>query len=406
MKPHFASKFFKDNRRKLVEGLKADYPIVLTANGLLQKSTDTSFPFKQDGSFWYFTGVDEPNVLLIIDGDSECLIIPELSATREAFDGAIDTEALQTTSGIKKIMYAQEGQTYLEALVKKTTKIGTLLPADSFIEAYGMYTNPARQRLVDQLMSANNSLELVDLRQTVGKLRMVKQPVELAALQRAIDITAAGINAVRKDFLKQTYTNEFEIELALTKAFHADGGSGHSFEPIIAGGAKAATIHPSGNNNAIDYSKGMLLDVGAEFDHYAADISRTWVPEGSQRFQDVYQAVKDVADYAITILKPGVKLREYEQQIESRMGEELLKLGLIKKASHEAIREYFPHATSHFLGIDVHDSGDYEEPLSEGVVITVEPGIYIPTEGIGVRIEDDVVITKKGCSNLSAKLPR
>jgi Xaa-Pro aminopeptidase len=303
-------------------------------------------------------------------------------------------------------MYAQEGQMYLSKLAKASKKIGTLMPADAFIESLGMYTNPARQRLVHQLKKANNDLELVDLRQAVGRLRMVKQLVELEALQKAIDITLAGINDVHKNFLKQKYRNEFEIELALTKAFHANGGNGHSFEPIVAGGAKAATIHPSGNNNSVDYSKGMLLDVGAEFDHYAADISRTWVPQEDKRFKAVYQAVKDVADYAMSILKPGVKIREYEQQVEARMGKELQKLGLIKNASHEAIREYFPHATSHFLGIDVHDSGDYDQPLSEGVVITVEPGIYIPKEGIGVRIEDDVLITATRTKNLSAKLKR
>ena len=150
----------------------------------------------------------------------------------------------------------------------------------------------------------------------------------------------------------------------------------------------------------------MLLDVGAEFDHYAADISRTWAPKDNRRFNDVYQAVKDVTAYAMTQLKPGVTLREYEKLVEVRMGEELKKLGLIKTASHEAIREYFPHATSHFMGIDVHDSGDYNQPLSEGVILTVEPGIYIPKEGIGVRIEDDVLIVEGGCKNLSVKVKR
>jgi Xaa-Pro aminopeptidase len=406
MKSHFPASFFKHNRQWLQTSLQADYPIVLTANGLLQKSTDTAFAFQQDGSFWYLSGVDEPNVLLVIDGDKDYLIIPELSASREAFDGAIDADALQARSGVGEVLLASEGWERLNQQLKATTQVGTLLPADNFIEALGMYTNPARAQLVERLKTANNKLDLQDVRQVIGKLRMVKQPLEQAAIQKAIAITAAGIDAVYAQFQEAVYKNEFDIELALTRAFHQDGGNGHSFEPIVAGGAKAATIHPTGNVHDIDYHTGMLLDVGAEFSHYAADISRTWVPEGNDRYQAVYQAVKDTADYAMTLLKPGIKLREYEQAIEARMGEELLKLGLIKAAEHEAIRKYFPHSTSHFLGIDVHDSGDYDEALSEGVVLTVEPGIYIPEEGIGVRIEDDVLITKDGCTNLSAKLRR
>lgn len=406
MNSHFSTDFFKQNRQRLLSVLSGDYPIVLTASGLLQKSTDTAYPFQQDGSFWYFSGVDVPNVLLVIDQKRDYLIIPELSATRIAFDGALDMSELQRTSGVNEVFLADEGWERLNRLLKESTKVGTLLPADSFVESIGMYTNPARAHLSERLKAINPKLDIQDVRKAVGGMRMVKHPEELTALQEAIDITAAGINTIHERFEKQTYTNEFEIELDLTLAFNQNGGNGHSFDPIIAGGAKAATIHPTGNNREIDYSTGMLLDVGAAFDHYAADISRTWIPRGNERYQAVYQAVKDTADFAMSILKPSVKMREYEQAIEERMGEELKKLGLVKNADHESIRQYFPHSTSHFLGIDVHDSGDYDQPLVEGVVLTVEPGIYIPEEAIGVRIEDDVLITKDGCLNMSVKLAR
>lgn len=406
MSRHFTSDFFSQNRKQLVTQLDADYPIVLTANGLLQKSTDTTYPFKQDGSFWYFSGVDEPNVVLIIDGDESFLIAPELSATREAFDGKVDPDDLRRTSGIKEVLHQEEGWERLRKLLKKTKRIGTLMPSDAYIDWLGMYTNPARQHLIEQIQAANTKLELVDIRQTVSRMRMVKQPVEQQAIQKAVDITLAGIDKARAGFNKQTLKTELDIELVLTKAFHEQGGSGHAFDPIVAGGAKAATIHPFGNYQDINYQGSVLLDVGAEFDHYAADISRTWAPKDNRRFNDVYQAVKDVTAYAMTQLKPGVTLREYEKLVEVRMGEELKKLGLIKTASHEAIREYFPHATSHFMGIDVHDSGDYNQSLSEGVILTVEPGIYIPKEGIGVRIEDDVLIVEGGCKNLSVKVKR
>ncbi len=396
MNAHFTNDFFQQNRTRLVSLVGADYPIILTASGLLQKSTDTTYPFKQDGSFWYFTGVDEPNVLIVIDGDTSFLVVPELSATRQAFDGTVSAEDLQAASGVNEVLAWEAGWDRLSKILKKSKRVGILRPPDAYIEWFGMYTNPARKRLVEQMQSVNKELELIDIRSTVGKMRMVKQPLEQAAIQRAVDITMAGIQEVRRGFEGKIFKTELDIELALTRAFYQDGGNGHGFDPIVAGGSKAATIHPFGNYQAVDNSSSMLLDIGAEYEHYTADISRCWAPKENKRFWEVYESVEAVAEYAMSLLKPGVLMRDYEKQVEARMGEELQKLGLIKEPSHEAIREYFPHATSHFLGIDVHDTGDYDEPLSEGVILTVEPGIYIPKEGIGVRIEDDVLITSTG----------
>ena len=152
----------------------------------------------------------------------------------------------------------------------------------------------------------------------------------------------------------------------------------------------------------------LLLDIGAEYTGYSADIARTISLGGNptRRQKQVYDAVLDVQEYAFTLLKPGIVLQEYEKQIETYMGEKLRELGLIKTIDSDAVRHYFPHRISHFLGLDTHDVGDYEHPIEPGVVITVEPGIYIPEEGIGVRIEDDVLITAEGMVNLSAQLPR
>ena len=151
----------------------------------------------------------------------------------------------------------------------------------------------------------------------------------------------------------------------------------------------------------------VLLDVGAESSQYAADISRTYaIGEPTKRQQQIHEAVIEVQDYAFGLLKPGVMLAEYEKQVTHFMGEKLRSLGLIKNVEDDEIRKYFPHATSHFLGYDVHDVGDYSRPLEPGVVMTVEPGIYIPEEGIGVRIEDDVLITTTGIEILTEQLPR
>jgi len=149
------------------------------------------------------------------------------------------------------------------------------------------------------------------------------------------------------------------------------------------------------------------MDVGAEYQHYAADITRTIsLSAPSRRQQAVHAAVLDVQAYGFSLLNPGVDLKEYEQSIEQYMGEKLRELGLIKTIDHESVRAYYPHATSHFLGLNVHDVGDYSRPLEVGNVLTVEPGIYIPAEGIGVRIEDDVLVTDTGIEILTDRLPR
>lgn len=402
----FDAAFFRGNREKLRTLFTGTAPIVLTANGLLQRSTDSAYPFKQDGNFWYLTGIKDPNILLVMDKGKEYLIVPTLSETRVAFDGALNSDELVKISGIEEILPEKEGWKRLGVRLKKASSVAVLSPSASYIEQLGMYTNPARKKLIRDMKHVNPNLELLDLRQHLQVMRMVKQQQEIAAIQQAINATSTGILTVRKKFEKAGYTNEFEIEQELTSHFFKNGSNGHSFEPIVAGGRKGLTLHPVSNTHTLKKGEQLLLDVGAECEQYAADISRTWQLKPTKRFMAVHQAVQDVQDFAMEHLKPGVLLKTYEQQVHDFMGEKLRELGLINTIDRKNVRKYFPHASSHFLGIDVHDIGDYERPLEPGVVLTVEPGIYMPEEGIGVRIEDDVLITETGTQNLSADLPR
>jgi Xaa-Pro aminopeptidase len=272
-----------------------------------------------------------------------------------------------------------------------------------------MYTNPARRRLITRIREINPHADLLDLRQHLSRMRMVKQPIELQALQRAIDITNDTLKEVTKPAKLLKYAYEYELEADITRGFRRRGSEGHGFSPIVAGGIRACTLHHIANDAALASDELVILDVGASYNHYVADISRTISLNGkpSRRQQQVHEAVATAQDYAYSLLKPGVQLRDYEKQMEAFVGEKLRELGLIKSITHEAVRDhFFPHATSHFLGLDAHDAGDYEEPLKPGVVLTVEPGIYIRAEAIGVRLEDDVLITEDGCEVLSKKLPR
>jgi Xaa-Pro aminopeptidase len=399
----FGADFFVKNRRTLREQVKARGPIVVTANGLLQRGADSGFAFAQDANFWYLTGVDDPDVTLVIDESDEFLIVTARDASRETFDGSVDSKKLERLSGITKIVDEVSGWKRLDMLLTKSHRVATPAAAPNYLQHYGMYVNPSRARLIERMQKHVDNVELVDIRTELANMRMIKQMPELAALQAAIDITSATLNEVTAKEALEAYRYEYEVEADIFRGFRKRGARGHSFEPIVAGGKNACTLHNVANNDALRTGDLLICDVGAEVEHYAADITRT-VALGAptKRQEDVFTAVLEVQTYALSLMKPGVLLAEFEDEVAKRMGEELQKLALITSQDSSEIRKYFPHATSHFLGINVHDVGDYTKPLQPGVVITCEPGIYVPEEGIGVRIEDDVLITAKGNEVLSA----
>lgn len=406
----FDSDFFAGNRERLRQLFTGTAPIVITANGLMQRGSDEAFPFQQDTHFWYLTGLNDPDVVLVMDKGKEFLIVPGRSQSREAFDGALDYDELSRKSGIATIVPEKEGWKQLDSRIKRVQHVATLAPAPAYIESWGLYTNPARPTLVKRLRETNPSLELLDLRMHVARMRMIKTAAEIEALQKAIDITIDTIKDVTKPKQLSSYTYEYEVEADITRGFRKRGATGllgHAFTPIVASGKHACTMHHVNNDGSLASDELVILDVGASYEQYSADISRTVISgEPNRRQRSIYEAVLAVQEYGFSLLKPGVYFHDFEDKIVAFMGEKLRELGLIKTITDENVRRYFPHATSHYLGLNTHDVGDYDRPLEAGVVMTVEPGIYIPEEGIGVRIEDDVLITKDGIKNLSERLPR
>lgn len=400
----FSAAFFVNNRRRLQAVLPTDVPIIVTANGLLQRGADSPFPYAQDANFWYLTGIEEPDVTLVIDGQREFLVAPVREGARATFDGTIDTHKLVKISGVHEIINEAAGWKRVDELLGKTKRVASLAAAPNYIEQFGMYSNPARLRLHERLHKHVPDLEIIDIRVELAHLRMIKSPVEIRAIQKAIDITLASLkDAFKGD--RQRFKHEYELEADIAAGFRRRGAAGHSFEPIVAGGKRACTLHNIANNGKLKADEIIVVDVGAEYQHYAADITRTIaLQKPTPRQQAVYDAVLEVQQFAANLLKPGIHLKTYEHKVAQRMAKELKALGVIKK--NDQVRDYFPHATSHFLGLNVHDVGDYNQPLQPGMVLTVEPGMYIPEEGIGVRIEDDVLITETGNQILSHRLPR
>lgn len=399
----FNSDFFKNNRINLTQQLGGDGLAIITAHGVLQRSGDTTFPFRQESNFYYLTGIEEADMVLVIAHGEEFLIAPKRSRAEAIFGGDLDYDAIQYISGIENIYEHAEGWKRYKKMQQNRKEVYTLGAApEKITHLDSFYTNPARRRLIQKIKRMNPNIAVEDIREILVRLREVKQPAEIAAIKHAISITAEGFE--RAQGLLRSGVSESEIATEFTKIF-LNHNTGHSYHPIVAGGERACILHYNKNNQPLQQGELCLLDVGAEYNNYAADITRTF-PVGSKtpRQQEVYEAVLRIHHAAIALLSNGLKWREYALQVHELMSHELITLGLIKNNTRNEVRRYFPHAISHSLGLDVHDVCKYDT-IREGMVITVEPGIYIPEEGIGVRIEDDILITKDGAHNLSSYIP-
>ena len=396
--------FFSNNRRALQKRLPDDSLVVMCANGLVQRSGDTTFPFRQESNFYYLTGLAEiSEVVLVMEGSEEFLILPKRSEAENIFGGVIDCDEVAKISGITTILGYKEGWNRYKKLQKSRNKLYTLgVPPAKVTHTDAFYTNPARRFLVQKLKRIDSSVSIQDIRTDLTVLRQIKQPEEITAIKKAITITNTGFSRARKAMVpgmsEQALRAEFDYEFSKQ-------GVPHAYEPIVAYDEKAVIVHNIGSTNSqLQEGSWALVDAGAEYAGYSADITRM-LPLGKvqPRQREVYEAVERVLHACINELRPGLNFLDYARWAQQQVGQELVHLGLSKTASDKkAIRRYFPHLVSHSLGLDTHDVFNYHEvTLQENMVITVEPGIYIPEEGIGVRIEDDILITKTGAINLS-----
>lgn len=401
----FKPDFFINNRQKLRAVCDSEVPIVITANGSVQRAGDVAYDFRQDNNFWYLTGVEQPELILVMANNREFIILPERDAIADIFDGFIDTDKIRAVSGIQTIYDSIKGWEELRILASDYKELQTCV-YKGYEERHNLYINPARPRLVSNLKKLHDNLELVDIRREFAQLRMIKQEPEIAALQRAIDITAESFKTLFKAGWNTRYKDDRQLRREIDYEFSKRGARGHGYSPVIASGINACTLHHSAQGQKFNAGELVLIDIGAEYGNYSADITRTFsAGKPTKRQQAVFDAVLDVQTEIYKLLKPGLKMRSLEKKAEKLIGKKLVELGLAKRPTRALVRKYYPHAFGHHLGLDVHDSADYDLPLRAGMVITVEPGLYIPEEGIGVRIEDDVLITKGGHKVLSAGLP-
>lgn len=401
---NFTSDFFCQNRLALRQKINNDSLIVLTANGVIQRVGDSGFPFRQDSNFWYLTGISTPDVVLVITESSEFLILAERDPVLDYFEGPVDISSLQSISGIEQVLTQHEGWERLRQITKQVKLINTCI-VKGYDERHNIYTNPSKPRLISRLKKVAPKATLNDIRKDLTHLRMVKQPSEIKAIKESIGVTISSFKEIFKNGWFTKYNHESHISAKLGYEFHKRGGV-HAYSPIVASGRSACTLHYDSNNQRINSDDLLLVDAGAEVNMYASDITRVFVPQKMSGLQEeIYHTVKDIQQFAIGQLKPGVDIKALDKQVEKKIGQFLKSKKLITKQEPSQIRKYYPHAVSHHLGLDVHDVADYSVSLTEGNVITVEPGIYAPEYNIGVRLEDDILITKDGATNLSLDLP-
>lgn len=397
----FQSSFFQGNRERLIALLPSNALVVLAANGEMQQEIDTSYPFLQEANFWYLTGVDAADWRLIIDAqDGKSWLVPAIiDEVQEVFNGSLPIAAATEKSGITEVLSPLGATKLIGQYVTKGRKVHSIAPQKK--KEMGFYTNPSQAMLWQRL----RQYKPTDIRALLHKLRGVKQAVEVAAIQDSVDVTVRAVNNLLPLIKDMAY--EYQVEGFISGFFRSQGAMGHAYAPIIAAGANACTLHYNANQAELQLGQMLLMDVGARATRYSADITRT-IPLGMVRDEDVkvYMAVERVHDFALSLCRPGQSVQEYITKIDDCMLEQLIELGLAKDMKdREALRKYFPHAVSHGLGVETHDPLGAPAQFNENMVLTVEPGIYIPERSLGIRIENDILVTKDEPRNLSERLP-
>lgn len=375
----------------------------MSAYNQMQRSNDMAFHFEQEANFWWLTGIDYPDWWLIIDGtrDKSWLVAPHVSQSHEIFDGSLSAERAKEMSGVSSVIGQDEAQSLLRDLSKKHSVVYAL-GEQPHAEHLDFVLNPAIKSIREQAGRLFATVQ--DCRKELAQLRAIKQPDEIVAMKDAITVTIEGFETVKAKLASVNY--EYEIEAEFNYYFRTHGANGHAYDPIVAAGSNACTLHYVANSEKLKKRQLVLLDVGAKSGGYAADITRTYAyGEPTKRQIEVHAAVQAAQREIISLIQPNLSVEQYQRDVDKIMTAALLQLGLMSgREDLESYHKYFPHAISHGLGVDVHDSLGAPKYLQPGMVLTVEPGVYIPEEGVGVRIEDDILVTASGNSNLSKRL--
>ncbi len=410
------STLFTFNRGRFTASMKPGSIAFFNANDEMPRNGDCNFLFRQNSDLFYLTGIDQEQTILVLFPDAplpkyrEILFLKKTNEHIAVWEGHKYTkEEARQASGVQSVYWLEDYNAIVPMLLNHCENIYVNINEnDRFVSDV-----PYRElRFVNDLKMRCPGHKFERSGPIMAGLRAIKHDIEIKLMQRAMDITEKAFRRVLR-FVKPGVM-EYEIEAEITHEFIRKRANGHAYTPIIASGPSACILHYNDNNRECKAGDVILLDFGAEYANYAADLTRC-VPvsgEFTERQRDVYNAVLRVMKAATAMLVPGNTIESYHVEVGKVMTEELLGLGLISKEEVKnqnpempAYKKYFMHGTSHFLGLDVHDVGDRYQPMQAGMVFTCEPGIYIPEEGLGIRLENDILVTSKDPVDLMAAIP-
>lgn len=411
-----SSSLFIQNRNKFIAHLKSGSLALFVSNDFLPTNADGSLGFRQNSDLYYLTGILQEETILLLFPDAkdkrfrEVLFIRHTSPEIAQWEGhKLTKEQASEISGIQTVYWYHEFDKIIQTIIYQADNI--YLNHNEHTRRY-IHT-PTMQDVFNQKIREKYPLHTY-LRSApiMHKIRSIKSLEEIEMIQKACDITEKGFRRLLKYIRPGVW--EYEIEAELAHEFIRNRSDGFAYSPIIASGKNACVLHYVENDAQCKDGDLILLDVGALYGPYASDLTRVVPVNGkfTPRQKDLYNAVLRVKKFAESRLVAGNTFEKYNREVGEAMTEELLKLGLLKTedVKHQnpewpAYKKYFMHGTSHFLGLDVHDVGFFYEPMQAGMVFTCEPGIYVPEEGIGIRLEDDILITTNGNQNLMKNIP-
>ncbi len=401
------SNLFIKNRAKFTAQMKPKSLAVFNSNDIYPISADSTLPFEQHRDIFYLSGIDQEESILLLFPDApdetqkEMLFLKETSEHIAIWEGEkLTKKHAFEVSGIKTVYWLHHFEKVLSEVMSHcdTMYINTNEHYRATIE-----TETREARFIKKWKSDYPAHQVAKSNSILQRIRSVKESEELDLMQQACDITEKGFRRILP-FVKPNLM-EYEIEAEFIHEFIRNRSKGFAYTPIIASGNNSNVLHYIENNQQCKAGDLILLDVAAEYANYSSDLTRTIPVSGrfSERQKAVYNAVLRVKNEATKLLIPGTLLKDYHKEVGKIMTSELLSLGLIDKADVQnettekpAYKKYFMHGTSHHLGLNTHDYGILTEPIQANMVFTVEPGIYIPAEGFGIRLEDNVVVQKTG----------
>lgn len=408
--------FFARNRERLIALLPAGSLAILHANDVMPTNADGTMGFVQNADLYYLSGIDQEDTVLLLCPHAldpkrrEMLFVRETNELLQVWEGAkLSKEAARAASGIASVHWLQELDRVLRELALESQVL--CLNLNEHARASSL-VQTREARFVDEIKSRFPLHQLARLAPLMHRLRMVKAREEIEAIRQATRVTEAGFRRLLG--FVQPGVMEFEVEAELLHEYTRGRSRGFSYPPIVASGANACVLHYVENDAVCQDGDLLLLDVAAEYAYYRSDMTRTIPVNGrfTPRQRDVYEAVLRVLRACSSLLRPGLLPRDYATEAAGIMEGELISLGLIdaeevKSQNPDAplYRKYFMHGMSHHIGLDVHDVHDPSLPYQAGMILTVEPGIYIREEGLAVRLENLIVIGEGGNEDLMAGVP-